>query len=149
MTTLARDFRVDGAPEGPSRPKSSRPDRKADTVVSMKTSPQVALIYRLLGGGAKIHSTPSVARAQGFDGPIMHGLSTWGHACHAILRSVADYDVGRLRQYSASFTAPVYPGEELAIHIWVDGDEVFFETRVPARDRLVLGDGRALLAPGS
>jgi acyl dehydratase len=148
MTTLARDFRVAGAPEAPPRPKSARPDRKPDEVVTLKTSPQVALIYRLLGGKAKIHSTPSDARAQGFDGPIMHGLSTWGHVCHVILRAVADYDVSRLKQYSAGFTAPVYPGEELTTQIWVEGEEVFFETRVAARDRLVLGDGRARLVRG-
>lgn len=147
MTTIARDFRVAGAPEGGVRARAARPDRKPDHVVVLQTSPQVALIYRLLGGRAKIHSTPADARAQGFDGPIMHGLSTWGHVCHVLLRAAGGYDVGRLKQFSAGFAAPVYPGEELTTHLWVDGNDVFFETRVAARDTLVLSDGHAVLAP--
>lgn len=147
MTSLARDFRVVGAPEGGARARVARPDRKPDHVVALQTSPQVALIYRLLGGGAKIHSTPADARAQGFDGPIMHGLSTWGHVCHVLLRAAGGYDVGRLKRFSAGFAAPVYPGEELTTHLWVDGNDVFFETRVAARDTLVLSDGHAVLAP--
>jgi acyl dehydratase len=146
-TSLARDFRVESAPAGPARPANTRPKREVDDIVSLVTSPQVALIYRLLGGGAKIHSTPSVAREQGFEGPIMHGLSTWGHVCHAVLRAAGDYDAHRLKQYSASFTAPVYPGDELTTHLWIEGAEVYFETWVLARNQLVLADGRAYIAP--
>ena len=146
-TTIARDFRVADAPTGGPRSHVNRPDREPDHVVTLKTSPQVALIYRQLGGRAKIHSTPADAREQGFEGPIMHGLSTWGHVCHVLLRAVADYDVNRLRQFSAGFAAPVYPGEELTTALWVDGNDVFFETRVAARDKLVLSDGKAVLSP--
>lgn len=145
-TTIARDFRVEGAPVGAARTGVARPERDADHIVALKTSPQVALIYRLLGGGAKIHSTPADARAQGFDGPIMHGLSTWGHVCHVLLRAAGNYDVARLEQFSAGFAAPVYPGEELTTHLWIDGNDVFFETWVAAREKRVLADGRARLA---
>jgi acyl dehydratase len=145
-TYLARDFRVDAAPMGPARTVAVRPERDADATVSIVTSPQVALIYRLLGGRAKIHSTPSVARQQGFDGPIMHGLSTWGHACRAVLQATGDDEGKRLKRFSASFAAPVYPGEELTTYLWIDNTDVQFETWVLAREKLVLTDGRARLA---
>ena len=145
-TSLARDFRVEGAPTGRPSVAKMRPVRAHDHVVALLTSPQVALIYRLLGGGAKIQSTPSVAREQGFDGPIMHGLSTWGHACHAVVKAVGYGEIGRLKEFSASFKAPVYPGEELTTHIWIEDAEVFFETWVMARNHLVLADGRARFA---
>ncbi len=146
-TNLARDFRVDGAPTAGARTGGMRPDRDADVTVSMVTSPQVALIYRLLGGRAKIHSTPSVAREQGFDGPIMHGLSTWGHVCRAVLQTAGDHDGHRLKQFSASFAAPVYPGEELTTYHWIEGTEVWFETWVLARNKMVLANGCANFAP--
>ena len=142
---LAREFRVDGAPTGRRPAGQARPERAADATVSIATSPQVALIYRLLGGRAKIHSTPSVARQQGFSGPIMHGLSTWGHACRAVLQTAGDDDGQRLKHFSAAFAAPVYPGEALTTYLWRDGAAVQFETWVLARDKLVLADGRAQL----
>ncbi len=143
---MARDFRVDAAPEGRRPATEARPKRDADATVSISTSPQVALIYRLLGGRAKIHSTPSVAHQQGFAGPIMHGLSTWGHACRAVLQATGEHDGKRLKGFSAAFAAPVYPGEEMTTYLWHDGAAVQFETWVLARDKLVLADGRAQLA---
>ncbi|MBT3369289.1 MAG: hypothetical protein HOA08_13515 [Rhodospirillaceae bacterium] len=143
---MARDFRVDGAPMGQRPTAKARPERQADATVSIATSPQAALIYRLLGGRAKIHSTPSVARQQGFAGPIMHGLSVWGHACRAVLQATGEHDGKRLKGFSASFAAPVYPGEELTTYLWLDGAAVQFETWVLAREKLVLAGGRAQLA---
>lgn len=144
-TSLARDFRIAGAPEGAPQALPAPPSREPDRFVDMPTSPQVALIYRLLGGRSLIHFDPDVARAQGFDGPIMHGLSTWGHACHGLVASVLDYDVDRLKSFAANFTAPVYPGETLRLSIWREADAVFFDAYAVERDRKVLGGGVAEL----
>ena len=114
----------------------------------IQTAPQVALIYRLLGGRSLIHFDPEEARAQGFDGPIMHGLSTYGHACHAVLQGACEYDVARLRAFGAEFSAPAYPGDNLETSLWIDGGAIAFETRVPERDALVLANGHARLRPG-
>ncbi|MCH9675198.1 MAG: 3-alpha,7-alpha,12-alpha-trihydroxy-5-beta-cholest-24-enoyl-CoA hydratase [Gammaproteobacteria bacterium] len=145
--SLARDFFVEGTPEGSPPKRHAHPQRPADKIVSIETSPQVALIYRLLGGRSDIHSSPRAARAQGFDGPIMHGLSTWGHACHALLRSECGYDSTRMKSFSARFSAPVYPGERLAVSIWRADKEAFFEVTSESRDVVVLSEGHTCVAP--
>ena len=144
--SLARDFRVVGAPEGSPKPMSPPPTREPDGEVHLRTSPQVALIYRLLGGRSRIHSHPGDARAQGFDGPIMHGLSTWGHACHVILAEACDYDPARLTAFSADFKAPVYPGETLTLRLWHEGQAVYFEAIAAERGVLVLSNGNAMIS---
>lgn len=142
--SLARDFVVTGAPEGSPPQDPAPPNREPDVVVDLPTSPQVALIYRLLGGRSAIHCDPSDARTQGFDGPIMHGLSTWGHACHAVIKGICDYESERLRSFAARFSAPVYPGETLRTRIWHGGNnDIQFETRALGRDVIVLANGSA------
>ena len=140
---LARDFRLSGAPTGRPEALPSPPSRKPDVEVPMPTSPQVALIYRLLGGRAPIHCDPGFARAEGFDGPIMHGLSTFGHVCHAVLRGACDDQPERLCAIAADFRAPVYPGETLLVRIWLDGGRINFDALVPERDVVVVANGTA------
>lgn len=142
-TSLARDFRVAGAPEGRPDAPPAIPDRGPDLVVELPTSPQVALVYRMLGGRSLIHFDPEVAKAQGFARPIMHGLSTWGHACHAIVGNVLGYEPERLNAFGASFSAPVYPGETLVVRVWLDTDTVLFEAYAKERERRVLANGFA------
>ena len=55
-----------------------------------------------------------------------------------MLRTVCDYDAGRVQSFDARFSAPVYPGDEIATDIWSDGDVVSFRCRVPGRDVVVL-----------
>lgn len=144
--SMARDFRVAGVPAGQPTRSSAPPVREPDLVVELPVSPQVALIYRLLGGRSLIHFDPDVATAQGFTGPIMHGLSTFGHACHALLRGVCDYDVSRLREFSADFSAPAHPGTQLQTNIWATGQELSFETYAQPHGHKVLANGLAKLA---
>ena len=143
-TYLARDFRIADAPTGKPVGLPAPPPRAPDLEVEISTSPQAALIYRLLGGRAPIHIDPQVARAEGFSGPIMHGLSTFGHICHAILQGACDYQTDRLRTLAADFRAPVYPGETLSTQLWFDGGTVHFETRALERDVIVIANGLAI-----
>jgi acyl dehydratase len=143
--SLARDFYVDGAPEGAPQAPPNMPTRPPDHMTDSYTSPQVALIYRMLGGRSDIHWDPTSARAQGFDRPIMHGLCTYGHACHAILRASCDYQPERLSAMGARFSAPVYPGERLQTALWYEGAHVRFETRAAERNVVVLSEGSATL----
>jgi acyl dehydratase len=144
--SLARDFRVKGAPEGRPSALPSPPAREPDGEVVLQTSAQVALVYRLLGGRSLIHFDPDVARAQGFEGPIMHGLSTFGHACHAVVRGACAYDPSKVRLFAANFAGPSYPGETLLTRMWKDDSRVFFETTAAETGRAVLGRGYAELA---
>jgi acyl dehydratase len=42
------------------------------------------------------------------------------------------------------FSTPVYPGDRLDVHIWVDGKEAVFQTRVG--DAVVLDAGKVEFA---
>ena len=141
--SLARDFRVPGAPAGAPEALPTPPVHAPDLETHVSTSPQVALIYRLLGGRSLIHFDPQVAQAQGFRQPIMHGLSTWGHACHGIVAEVLKYDATRMSSFAANFSAPMYPGETLHLRMWLAPGQVHFEGYAAERGQKVLGNGVA------
>jgi len=130
-----------GGPGGSAPAPHMLPDREAEHICDLPVLPQAALLYRLCGDMNPLHADPAVARSAGFDRPILHGLCTLGHAGHAILKTVCDYDASRVKDMRMRFTAPVYPGETLRTEIWVDDKTVSFRTSVPARDVVVLGNG--------
>lgn len=86
-----------------------------------------------------------MARAAGFERPILHGLASYALAGRALVRQCADNDPTRLRTLDLRFAAPVYPGETLRTEIWRDGRTLQFRARVLERDRIVLSHGRAEL----
>ena len=122
------------------------PDRVPDRVCDLPTAPNSALIYRLSGDPNPLHASPSVARAAGFDRPILHGLCSWGVAGHAILKTWCDYDPVRIRSMALRFSAPVYPGETIRTEMWRDGNIVSFRARAAERDTVVLNNGRTEIA---
>ena len=121
-------------------------DRAPDFVDEQSTRPEAALIYRLLGDSNPLHADPAVARAAGFERPILHGLASYGIAAHAVIRQCADLNPTRLRSIEARFASPVYPGETLRTEIWQQGAHIQFRVRVAERDRIVLSHGRAEIA---
>lgn len=124
------------------RPVPAPADRGADAIVTLTTATTQALVYRLSGDLNPLHVDPQVARAAGFDRPILHGLCTYGLAGRAVLRELAGNSPARLVRLDARFSAPVYPGETIAVHIWREsGREARFEARVTERDVRVLTHG--------
>jgi len=119
------------------------PEREPDLTCDLPTAQNAALIYRLSGDPNPLHASPSVAKAAGFERPILHGLCTWGVAGHAILNSCCDYDPARIRSMALRFSAPVYPGDTIRTEMWRDGDVVSFRARALERDVVVLNNGRA------
>jgi acyl dehydratase len=118
------------------------PDCAPDVSVDLPTSQQMALIYRLSGDYNPLHSTPSVARAAGFDRPILHGLATFGLSCHGLVKLLCDGDPTALRAMGGRFSAPVFPGETLRVDAWHEGRGKYsFRTRVPARGVIALNNG--------
>ncbi len=115
-------------------------------VVESNTRPEQALLYRLNGDSNPLHWDPAVARAAGFERPILHGMCTFGVACHAILRATCDYEASRLRAVEMKFSAPVYPGDSLRTEIWNDGR---FRVFAIERGLWVATDGRFTLAAGN
>lgn len=127
-----------GGPEGPQRPIHALPETAPDLTIALPTRPEQALLYRLNGDDNPLHADPRRAAEAGFARPILHGLCTLGVICHAVLRGLLDYDATRLRSLKLRFSAPVYPGETIAVDLWRDGS---FRARVPERDVLVASNG--------
>jgi acyl dehydratase len=137
-------FRNAGGFGGPRPPESDAPpvpkDRPADWEVREATTPEQALLYRLSGDHNPLHADPAFAEKVGFpQGPILHGLCTFGFVCRAVVRSACGGDPRRLARLSAQFRRPVWPGDTLVTRGFaVDGDRVALDTRVEARDEAVL-----------
>ncbi len=111
----------------------------------MPTRIDLALLYRLCGDRNPLHADPEVARATGFDRPILHGLCTYGITCRAVLRAFCDNDPARVHSHAARFSAPVLPGDTVTVELWREGRTVFFEAHVRARGAAVIKNGIALL----
>ncbi len=135
----ARGQTSDDAPP----PRQATPDTPPDHVCELKTRPESALIYRLSGDHNPVHADPAVARAAGFDKPILHGLCSFGVSGHALLKTLCGWDVSRLKEIGARFSSPVYPGETLRVDMWQRGEAVQFRTKVVERDVVVLSHGSA------
>lgn len=135
---------------GQIQPLPAVPARSPDRVVALRTLPQSALLYRLLGDYNPLHADPAYAKMAGFDRPILHGLCGYGMAVRAGLSSLCDGNPQRLRRIAARFSAPVFPGETLHIELWyVDDDTAQFQARVVERGVIALANGRFELGPNN
>jgi acyl dehydratase len=74
-----------------------------------------ALLYRLNGDINPIHADPEVARAAGFERPILHGLCTYGIAGRVALKELAGDEPARFRSLECLFSKPVMPGDTLVV----------------------------------
>ena len=131
-----------GGSEGMPPAPHAIPPRTADHVCDLPTAAQAALIYRLCGDLNPLHADPAVARAAGFERPILHGMATMGIAAHAVLRALLGYDAQRFAAMRVRFTAPVLPGDTLRTELWVDGSVVSLRTTAIERGVVVLNHGR-------
>lgn len=125
-------------------PPRKPPDRPADIVCDLPTSSRAALLYRLTNDRNPLHVDPDMARAAGFDRPILHGSCAYGIAGHAILKTICDYDPRRFGRLAVRFTSPTFPGETIRTEIWRSStEEVAFRCTAVERDLVVLDQGRA------
>ena len=131
-----------GGTEGQAPTAHKMPERPADHVWDQATSHQAALLYRLSGDVNPLHADPEIARAAGFQRPILHGMATMGFAAHAVLRTLLGYDPRRLKAMRVRFTAPALPGDTLRTELWVDGQVVSLRTTAVEREIIVLDNAR-------
>jgi acyl dehydratase len=129
----------------PSREPHPVPSGPAEKTVTLATSPQQALLYRLNGDWNPLHADPGFAAAAGFPRPILHGLCTYGIAARAVLEAFSEDGALSLRELDARFSAPVFPGDAIEVEMWRRGAEVSFRAHVRARGAKVLDNGRARL----
>jgi acyl dehydratase len=138
-------LRGDGGQGGSSEPQPkprALPDRPADEVVTLTTTTNQAMIYRLSGDYNPLHIDPEVAKVGGFDRPILHGLATFGVAGRAILAALCGNRSDRLKRLDARFASPVFPGETIRTEIWREGDGIAsYRASVVERDLVVLNNG--------
>ena len=73
-------------------------------------------------------------------------MCTFGIAAHAVLRTAGAYDPAAILDFEARFSAPVFPGETIAVEIWRRDRAVHFRALVRARGAKVLDHGRVTLA---
>lgn len=145
-TFLRGDGGFGGSGDGAPKPHPV-PERAPDRVVTLPTSADQALIYRLSGDLNPLHIDPVVATGAGFAAPILHGLATYGIVGRALL-GTCDHDPARLSRMDARFSSPVYPGETVETAIWDEGasqacKQLAFRARVVERDMIVLTNGYA------
>lgn len=143
QTTFCRADGGFGGPKRESPPVHPVPERKPDVVCDLPTRPEMALIYRLSADRNPLHVDPAVAKAAGFERPILHGLATFGVVGHALLKSVCGYDPARLKSFGGRFSAPVFPGETIRTEMWRDGAVVSFRATVIERNVVAMNNGRA------
>ena len=143
QTTFCRADGGFGGPPRESPPVHQIPERNPDLVCELPTRADMALIYRLSGDRNPLHIDPAVAKAAGFERPILHGLATFGVAGHAVLKSVCGYDPSRMVTFGGRFSAPVFPGETIRTEMWRDGAVISFRAHVVERNVVAMNNGRA------
>jgi len=124
----------------------SIPDgKKADFVEEESTLPEQALLYRLSGDLNPLHADPDFAAMVGFpQGPILHGLCTYGFVARAVIKNVCGGDANKLKAFGAQFRKPVWPGESIRTDIYaLDGGRVALEAYAGGRSEPVLANAWA------
>ncbi|MGW7110788.1 MaoC/PaaZ C-terminal domain-containing protein [Streptomyces xanthophaeus] len=129
-----------GGERGPSV-SSEQPGRAPDRTEERRIREDQALLYRLSGDWNPLHADPEFAKLAGFDQPILHGLCSYGMTLKAVVDTVLDGDVSRVRAYRTRFAGIVFPGETLRIRMWQEpGRALVSVTAVERDDAPVLAD---------
>lgn len=144
-TIIARGDGGFGGVNGKGPSPHRVPRREADLYCELESRRDQALLYRLTGDRNPLHADPKSAAAVGFEMPILHGLCTYGIACHAILKTICDYDHTLITGLDARFSSPVLPGDTIRTDMWQDGNVVSFQCTATERGQVVLKNGKCTL----
>ena len=114
---------------GERGPSASSPEWQPSWRGRHATGRNRAALYRLTGDLHPIHIDREVARANGFDRPILHGLCTLGIAAR-MLAEPAGAHPGDLTRLEARLAAPVMPGDAIDVSANGSSAGLFFEAKV-------------------
>lgn len=94
-------------------------DRPCDFRIEEATTAEQALLYRLSGDLNPLHADPEIAAKVGFEqGPILHGLCTYGHMVRHVAQGACGGDATKVTGFEAKFSKPVWPGDTLVTEGW-------------------------------
>lgn len=95
------------------------PKESALKQVTVKTSPNQALYYRIGGNDPNpLHVDPDMSIMGGFEKPILHGMCFYGMAGKAAYDLFCGGKVENLAGFKARLTSHVLPGESLTVQFW-------------------------------
>ncbi len=137
-TTPPREEKVAEIPKG----------QPADFRIEEATTPEQALLYRLSGDWNPLHADPEFAAKVGFtQGPILHGLCTFGYMVRHAAKGACGGDATKLTGFEAKFSKPVWPGDTLVTEGWkVAPGKVALSVSVKERNEAVVGGAWATFA---
>lgn len=153
IATMSAEFLIRGlggfgGPRARRAPHPALPARAPDLVAAVQTAPNQALLFQLTGDTNPLHVDPASALAQGFDRPVLHGLSSYGAVGRILLQRLCDDSVERVVSLESRFARPVFPGDLLHVEAWHVADgEAAFRALVPARSVVVQSCGRFTYQP--
>lgn len=130
-----------GGDRGPSARR--RPETSPAGSPAVRTAPNQAALYRLLGDRHHLHIDPEAAKTAGMPRPIMHGLCTLAAMTLPLAASLGAHPAD-LTELEGRFAAPVFPGDALQIDTWKDAEATLFEAAVDGKT--VISAGRACFA---
>ena len=67
-------------------------------------------------------------------------------ACHAVLKTMLDYDQTRMKGFDVRFSAPVMPGETQVVEMWKDDNVISFRVRLKERDLICINNGKCTIS---
>lgn len=137
-TTPPREEKVAEIPKG----------QPADFRIEETTTPEQALLYRLSGDWNPLHADPEFAAKVGFtQGPILHGLCTFGYMVRHAAKGACGGDATKLTGFEAKFSKPVWPGDTLVTEGWkVAPGKVALSVSVKERNEAVVSGAWATFA---
>jgi len=142
MTAFIRGAGGWGGERGPSSDINVPPARQPDVVIEDAIPDNQALLYRLSGDWNPLHVDPGMAKAFGFERPILHGLCTFGYAGRRVLERFApEGNPDFFKSIKVRFADNVYPGDTLITEMWKESDQrVVFQCKVKERDSVVISN---------
>ncbi|MCL2723501.1 MAG: MaoC family dehydratase N-terminal domain-containing protein [Polyangiaceae bacterium] len=144
-TTSQIIFRGEGSFGGELPPKEEKvaeipKGKPADFRIEEATSPEQALLYRLSGDLNPLHADPEFSARVGFtQGPILHGLCTYGYMVRHVAKGACGGDATKMTGFEGHFRKPVWPGDTLVTEGWkVTAGKIALQVSVKERSETVL-----------
>ena len=67
-------------------------------------------------------------------------------ACHAVIKTMLDYDQTKMTGFDARFSSPVFPGETQVVEMWRDGNVISFRVTLKERGVVSINNGKCTIA---